>query len=134
MNGPGPRRYWLHPDGAEVVAEGNENGHYDIAFRGLTPETVAAMATGDQARDYMAVYRAMFSRGFIRVIERGMRVDLDARAANDEEIGFDQLTGAQKDYVRDLKAQEKLVIFNAEQLAETREGSGNAGDYSVIAD
>ena len=128
------KKYWLGLKGEVHVPTGPEQGHYEVACRVLPADLVSSLNTGDTAADYMAVYRAMFGRGYIRVIERGMRVDLAARDSADRERIMEGLAPEQRRHIRDLQRAEKLVFLNAQNVEETRQGASLADNYSIIKD
>ena len=100
-------RYFLSSSGTKtrrLVGEPGE-GHYDLA-----KETLAALGLPVALDTH--VYHAMANHGYIRVVEDGDTVYVDAPRP---------LTRGQKVYLEDLKFMGKSIIINNREFIESRQ-------------
>ena len=101
------RRLYLGPDGTEHIPPDQTGGHYAIASAYLSR---AGLPVGDADDCYIA----MWSRGFVRVLDQGDQVVAE-RYANGRPCGLEDLTEAQQAFFQRLRAAGRRIVFKGRE-------------------
>ena len=105
-------KYFLDIHGQPITPEAGECDHADLARRVLPDALVATL-------DYAGLYREMFRRGHVRVVEERDCLLGEAEDGRGHHIPFDELPVAQQKFLS-KKAEGRRFIFNSKRFADTR--------------
>ena len=109
-------KYFLDIYGQPITPEAGECDHADLARRVLPDALVATL-------DYAGLYREMFRRGHVRVVEERDCLLGEAEDGRGHHIPFDELSVAQQKFLS-KKAGGRRFIFNSKEFAGTRAQDG----------
>lgn len=111
-------KYFLDVDGQPITPEGDEGDHADLARRVLPDALVATL-------DYAGLYREMFRRSHVRVVEERDCLLGEAEDGRGHHVPFDELPVAQQNYLS-TKAHGRRFIFNSKGFEARRESKSAA--------